>query len=316
MRTINQGQLLIIVDELSVQHPDHDPFLNAAYFHLWCIERYCNFPKICSTLHVSAEGRAVPREGGRNRFCLSPEEERVVEDFVQACRRGIGENLNPWVANCPDQQTNGCPHYDQPSQQYKGTLGHQLAITKLHYGGQGRINLRKVRENRAGYEGANIIRHLGDLSKEAELREFSRSHKNQNQLKSNPKTGRKFGTKRNIDESEYGQSSDCEIVQANKKPKLDTRDLDFDTTTSPSQGSLFKAADRRGSTTPEDESEGEIKLQLLAAQNRRRALEIEHAIATEDAFKFKLEKIYKKRARDEGDDDGDGDGSWIKRQRT
>lgn len=320
LRTINQGQLLIVVDELSVQHPNHDPFLNAAYFHLWCVERHCNFPKICATLHVSAEGRAVPKEGDKNKFCLSPEEEKVVEDFVQACangRRGIDGILNPWVATCPDQQTNGCSHYDQPSYQHNGTLGHQLAITKLHYGGQGRINLRKVREDRAGYEGANIIRHLGDLSKEAELREFSRSHKNQNQLKSNPKNVRIYGTKRDIDKYEDGQTLDDEIVQANKKPKLNTAELDFGTTTSPSQDSLPYSASRRQSTTPEDESEGEIKLQLLAAQKRRMALEIEHAKATEDAFKIKLEKINKKkRARYEVDDDGDEDGSEVKRQRA
>ena len=209
MRTINQGQYLLVLDELSVQHPDHDFFLNAAYFHLYCMERLCNFQEICAKMNVSAKGRDSRKEEGRkNRFCLTlGEEERVVEDFVKGCcangRRGNG--LNPWVAICPDEQTNGfCPHYEQPSLPYKGTLSHQLAVTKLHYGGRGRITLRKGREDRAGYEGANIIRHLGDLSKEAELREYSRTHRNQNQLKSNPKARRYYRG----DEIEEGEQSD------------------------------------------------------------------------------------------------------------
>ena len=189
MRTINQGQLLVIADELSIEHPDHDLYLNAAYFHLWCMERYCDFPAICASLDVTTKGRDSRKEPGRkNRFVLGDEEERVVEDFVVCSTNG---RRGAWVARCPDQQTSGfCPHYDPQSLTYKGTLCHQLTLTKLHYGGQGRINLRKDREEKAGYQGANIFRHLGDLGKEAELREFSRTHRNQNQLKEHPKTER------------------------------------------------------------------------------------------------------------------------------
>lgn len=413
-RTINQGQLLVIVDELSVQHPNHDHFLNAAYFHLWCMERFCDFPEICAKLNVSAKGRTARKEeGGKNKFCLSiGEEERVVEDFVEACangRRGTGGNSNPWVAHCPDQRTNGCPHFHQASLEYNGTLCHQLVITKLHYGGQGRLNLRKGREDRAGYGGANITNHLGDLSKEAELREYSRSHRNQNQLKPNPKTGRRYrangqsigeeeepndsnseptrprthqppavvsphqahGTKRNRDESEDGQNHDADLIPASKKPRsgpdfktpewdLDQsrkvgygnqqfeNTMDFDDedvcmagtpgmsprttitpksrrtrsqlsmrTTSLSRNCRSITTDRRWSTSSEDESEREIRMELLAAQKRRRALEIENVKATEDALEFKLEMIKKKkRAREEEDNDGDGPGSRVKRQRA
>ena len=215
--TINQGQLLVVLDELSVQHPDHDPFLNAGYMHLYCLERYCDFPEICSRLNVSAKGRPCHYEEGRkNKFRLSPEEVRVVEDFVEACCANVARGCNdaPWVAHlehCPDDQTNGCPHYDQPSHPYKGTLCHQLIVTKLHFGGRGRIHLREAREEKAGYRGANIIRHLGDLSEEAKLRAFSRSHKNQNQLKANPKTERRYRT----DDLEEEEQDYCSYSAAN-----------------------------------------------------------------------------------------------------
>ena len=223
--TINQGQLLIVVDELSVQHPDHDPFLNAGYVHLYCLERYCNFPKICSRLNVSAKGRPCHYEEGRkNRFRLSAEEVRVVEDFVEACCANVARGINetPWVAQleqCPDQETNGCPHYDQPSHPYKGTLCHQLIVTKLHFGGRGRIHLREAREEKAGYRGANIIRHLGDLSEEAKLRAFSRLHKNQNQLKANPKTERRYRTDDlEEEEQDYCNYSGVNLSQTHEPP--------------------------------------------------------------------------------------------------
>ena len=225
--TINQGQLLVVLDELSVQHPDHDPFLNAGYVHLYCLERYCNFPEICSRLNVSAKGRPCHYEEGRkNRFRLSTEEISVVEDFVEACCANVarGSNKAPWVAqleHCPDQETSGCPHYDQPSHPYKGTLCHQLVVTKLHFGGRGRIHLREAREEKAGYKGANIIRHLGDLSEEAKLRAFSRSHKNQNQLKANPKTERRYRTddmEEEEEEKNYCNYSGANLSQTHEPP--------------------------------------------------------------------------------------------------
>ncbi|KAL9136870.1 MAG: hypothetical protein Q9175_001919 [Cornicularia normoerica] len=421
MRTINQGQLLVVVDELSVQYPDHDPYLNAAYVHLWCIERYCNFREVCSRLNVSAKGRDCDYEEGRkNKFCLSLEEERVVEDFVEACcvnvRRGINEN--PWVANlgrCPDQQKNGCPHYVQPSLPYRGTLCHQLAVTKLHHGGRGRINLRQVRENRAGYMGASIIRHLGDLSKEAKLRTFSRAHRNQNQLKPNPKSRRHYrfdeiegeeqpdnshfgpvrarthqpsaivsshGTRRNRDEGDDGQTLDQDIVQAHKRPRhglelkipdwnLDQSSgvefenmVDFDAdhhgqdvcmtgtpgasprttltpksrrtpsqlqmiTTSRPQDGRFTTINGVRSTISEDESEGKIELEILAARKKRRTLEIEEAKDNEKECRLRKLKLQKaigmKRAREErekgeeeaekDDDDDGGDGTEPKGKR-
>lgn len=262
MRTINQGQLLVVADELSVQYPDHDFFLNAAYFHLYCIERFLNFPEICAKLNVSAEGRNARKEEKRkNRFCLSlGQEESVVQDFVEANRSSNSQPItdrrriggNPWVAHLPRPVSEWLPSPDQSSLPYKGTLSHQLFLTKLHYGGRGRINLRKNREARAGYEGSNITRHLGDLKKEAKMRQYSRRHKNQNQLKTDPKTERWYraddeaeeeeqhsepsrpqrhqppavigpnqahGTKRDRDEPEGGQTLDQDIAQAHKKPR-------------------------------------------------------------------------------------------------
>ena len=393
--TINQGQLLVVLDELSVQHPDHDPFLNAGYMHLYCLERYCNFPEICSRLNVSAKGRPCHYEEGRkNKFRLSAEEERVVEDFVEACCANVarGSNDAPWVAqleHCPDDQTNGCPHYDQPSHPYKGTLCHQLIVTKLHFGGRGRIHLREAREEKAGYRGANIIRHLGDLSEEAKLRAFSRSHKNQNQLKANPKTERRYrtddleeeeqdycsdtgvnlsrtyeppatpslwDTKINRDELNDGHAFGQNIVQSYERPRqgvefktpawnlgqlsaieLDSlMDLDGDqdacmvdapgssphTMLTPSSSRtrfrdglvaprIGRSASVKGlrPAISEEESERELELEILAAQKKRRQLEIDQALDDEREIRIRKSKLQKakaqKRTWQEGEEDYD-----------
>ena len=349
MRTIGQGQYLVVMDE-SVQYPHHDPFLNAAYMHLWCMERYCNFEVICANLNVSAKCRdARLEEGRKNRFCLGTEEERVVEDWVGAFRAYSKHQFGgkPWVTTaCPDQP-DGCPHYDSPSVEYRGTLCHQLTVTKLHCGGQGRINFRIGREDRAGYKGANITRHLGDLNKEAELREFSRCHKNQNQLKPNPKTERYYRIDREgsneeeqthyRDEHDDGQTSDDDMVHAPKKPKFKLPVWDEDRENCPaytpevSPRTMLDSKPQRtyqklqvpAATAPmnarftpithlqltrfEDDSEGEIELEIIAAQRRRRLLEIEDAKDREKECrlrKLKLQEASKRmRSREGGDDE-------------
>ena len=350
MRTIGQGQYLVIMDELSVQYPHHDPFLNAAYMHLWCMERYCNFEVICANLNVSARGRdARLEEGRKNRFCLGTEEERVVEDWVEACRACSKHQFGgkPWVTTaCPDQP-NGCPHYDSPSVEYRGTLCHQLTVTKLHYGGQGRINLRIGREDRAGYKGANITRHLGDLNKETELREFSRCHKNQNQLKPNPKTERHYradgeGSDEEEqahygDEHDDGQISDDDVVQAPKKPnfKLPVWDEDQENypacapevsprtmltprpqwthqklqarAASPPTNSRFTPTNNLQLTRSDDESEGEIELEIIAAQRRRRFLEIEDAKDREKECRLRKLKLQEASKKKRSREGGDDD---------
>ena len=347
MRTIGQGQYLVLMDELSVQYPHHDPFLNAAYMHLWCMERYCNFEVICANLNVSAKCRdARLEEGRKNRFCLGTEEEKVVEDWVGACRAYSKHQFGrkPWVTTaCPDQP-NGCPHYDSPSVEYRGTLCHQLTVTKLHYGGQGRINLRIDREDKAGYQGANITRHLGDLNKETELREFSRCHKNQNQQKPNPKTERHYladGEESNeeeqahyTDEHDDGQISDDDMVQAPKKPKFKLPKWDEDrenfpartpevsprtmltpkpqwnhqklqvTTASPPMNGQFTPINNF-QLTRSDESEGEIELEIIAAQRRRRLLEIEDAKDREKECRLRKLKLQEANKKKRSREEGD-----------
>ena len=348
MRTIGQGQYLVVVDELSVQYPHHDPFLNAAYMHLWCMERYCNFEMICANLNVSAKCRdARLEEGRKNRFCLGTEEERVVEDWVEACRAYSKHQFGgrPWVTTaCPDQP-NGCPHYDSPSVEYRGTLCHQLTVTKLHCGGQGRINLRIGREDRAGYKGANITRHLGDLNKESELREFSRCHKNQNQLNPNPKTERYYrvdkegsneeGQTHYRDEHDDGQTSDDDMAQAPNKPKFKLPVWDEDqkncractpevsprTMLNPMPQWTHQKLQVPAATAPtnaqftpithlqltrfEDESEGEMELEIIAAQRRRRLLEIEDAKDREKECRLRKLKLQEASKRKRSREGGD-----------
>ena len=310
--------------ELSVQHPDHDHFLNAAYFHLYCIERFLNFPEICAKLNVSAEGRDARKEKNRkNRFRLGlSEEEKVVQDFVEANGSSNSQSAsnirviggNPWVAHLPR------PSPDQSSLPYRGTLSHQLVLTKLHYGGRGRINLRKNREDKAGYEGSNITRHLGDLRKEAELRQYSRTHKNQNRLKP-PQAQKKLrqkipkyqtrraglGTDEFVDPPDIdGDHQDVRMATPSETSPRTTRTPK----SRPVQNHRYASIHGLPSTMSEDQSDDEIALEILAAQRRRRALEIEDAKDKEKELKLKLQKAEKRKRVEDGAD------SIGKRQRV
>ncbi len=124
--TINQGQYAVIFDELTADNPGHDPFLNAGWVHLYCLERFCNFPKICRSLNVQVEKRNFKHESskfnkGNNRMRLDKIRgvDTAVESFIETCRQG----------GLP----NGYPRFDsrdREGQPYEGTLLHKMCLKK------------------------------------------------------------------------------------------------------------------------------------------------------------------------------------------
>ena len=183
--TINQGMYAVIFDELSADHPNHDPFLNAGWVHLYCLERFCNFPKICRRLNVQSEKRTFPREGSKNKGnnCMRLDKvrgvEELVEKFVKVCRQGISPPQYPQF----DLR-------DRQGQPYENTLCHRLCLQKQQ-GQPSAVNRQEAaREQAAGRTGATLKHHLGNLVIEAPIRQTTRSHKNQNQLIANPRQRR------------------------------------------------------------------------------------------------------------------------------
>ena len=216
--TINQGTYAVIFDEISTDHPDHDPFLNAGWVHLYCLERFCNFPKICRCLNVQSEKRTLPLEGSKSKGnnCMRLDKVRgvdeLVERFIKVCRQGV---LAPMYPRFDVRDNEGQP--------YEGTLCYRMCLKKQQAQPSAVNRQEAVREQVAGRKGATLKHHLGNLVIEAPIRQTTRGHKNQNQLVANPRQRRFYKHGRVGNESEddactYSNHAD-DGEDGNEKPR-------------------------------------------------------------------------------------------------
>lgn len=199
--TIDKGQFIVMFDELSEIHPNHDPYLTAGYVHLYCLERFLDFPKICATLNVQTEKRRFDKET-KNLMRLDPKQvEEEADGFIETCREARSRR--------PD----GYPGYKERSdvtgKPYEGTLTHRMHLAKLTNRSSSINKQEAAREKAAGQKGGSLGSHLGDLVLATTLRQSTRKHKKQNQLVANPQQKRKYKGDGVIDGGEDG-SNDVE----------------------------------------------------------------------------------------------------------
>lgn len=82
-RTIRKGDFRVAFDE----HPTNkqkDPFHNAAYTHLFCLEKFLDFPQICKTFDVRPDTRVLKE--GKNKMAITRDHksmEAIVLEFIQ-----------------------------------------------------------------------------------------------------------------------------------------------------------------------------------------------------------------------------------------
>ena len=187
--TINQGQYAVAFDERSASHGNLDPFIVSGYVHLYCLEKFLDFPIICATLNIKPDNRCLPFE----KYGVSPmrlattyekeilkpsHEESLVEAFITSCR---DRTLTDYPSPCLSSSNHPNPH-QQSQRAYEGTLCHRLSLHKLRTETRALSRQRRKRELRAGYSGSSLAAHLGDLEMEKDLRRRTRKHGNQNQL--------------------------------------------------------------------------------------------------------------------------------------
>lgn len=84
---ISAGHLRVAFDENSRVSPNHNPQHNAGYVHLSCLERFLDFPRICTELIVKGEERVLSYGGlKRNRMILrTVQEVDIVDRFAKFC---------------------------------------------------------------------------------------------------------------------------------------------------------------------------------------------------------------------------------------
>ncbi|MCJ1379522.1 hypothetical protein MMC17_002623 [Xylographa soralifera] len=186
--TINQGHYRIAFDELTSTHEYHDPMHNAGYVHLYCFEKYLDFPKIVYDLNVQVDQRILPLEPKRrngllyqtnNRMIVSTQGElNIATEFVDYC-------------NQHGQAPAGYPHHSirnvnpTPGQMgHEGTLVHRLWQMKIRHD-HGTITSAQKR----GAKASTGVSHMGNLEIEDYERGKTRKRENQVVRKENPKKG-------------------------------------------------------------------------------------------------------------------------------
>ena len=180
---INQGHLRLCFDELwHLNNKDFhtDPFHNAGYVHLNCLERHLDFPQLCHDLPIMVDKRHLPLEpGSRNRMRISP---------CHIASKRLQKIASTFLDQCENQTLVGYPTGARP---HEGSLVWRLMQVKV----QARTNLRRL----GTIKPSHGLVHLGDLEVEFATRNLTRKPEYQSfKQKGEPgtKSGRPKGKSR------------------------------------------------------------------------------------------------------------------------
>jgi hypothetical protein len=133
--SIRKGFFRVAFDEHTALGRQIDPYHCAGFVHLFCLEKFCDFPRICRDLIVLPDQRILPE--GRNKMAVTRDHEEMVEvarTFIQSSQK-----MMPW--------------------DYEQTLCFQLTSKHLELEPTVRVT---TRNNRGGN---HIGLHKGDLDK-------------------------------------------------------------------------------------------------------------------------------------------------------
>ena len=131
---------------------------NAGYVHLYCLERFFDFPHICSSLQVLVENPHLPKEPrGKNKMRLSCDaKSHEAEKFIRSCET--------------HRLSKHYPHFSTPNRPHQITLNLRRYVK--HVAAQPRL-VKQAREERSS-KLSMVDRHLGDLAVETEYRRQTR----------------------------------------------------------------------------------------------------------------------------------------------
>ncbi|KAI9808171.1 MAG: hypothetical protein M1825_004628 [Sarcosagium campestre] len=120
--SIRVGEYRMCFDEQSWKGEPVDPFLNAGYVHLYCLERFLNLPTIIRDLNVMIDERRLELEkNGVNRMALTGRHiVREANEFFEPCQRG------GFPTEYPQLDAQGIRPYPE-------SLCHRLHIVRLNF---------------------------------------------------------------------------------------------------------------------------------------------------------------------------------------
>lgn len=168
--TILKGQARVCISEFDDEHGNWlNPFHNAGYVHLFCLERQTNFIELCDDfpgITVIPETRSLAHEPPattnmrvNNPMALNDVEQAVVAEWLME----IGSRWNNFKFLHPDQTLR--PKFELADED---TLRYRL--TKAHMDNRQLRSMQTKRKRDAGERvTAHLNEHVGDLSKQVAL---------------------------------------------------------------------------------------------------------------------------------------------------
>ncbi|EMR84567.1 hypothetical protein BcDW1_6796 [Botrytis cinerea BcDW1] len=142
--TIHKGHYRVAFDEQSSDPLITDPFHNAGHVHLYCLEKFLDFPFLCANFNVRPDDRILPE--GRNKMAITRDHLEMKKDVSKFIRRA--------ERNFAHQSTIA----PRNSYSYENTLSYTLTAKALELEPPNRQRFRDNRPN------ANSIdKHMNNL---------------------------------------------------------------------------------------------------------------------------------------------------------
>ncbi|KAI9675531.1 MAG: hypothetical protein M1829_003335 [Trizodia sp. TS-e1964] len=149
---IRVGQYRVAFDENAGRITKYDPFINAGYVHLFCLERFLDFPQIVRDFNISTDNRVLQHEpNGINRMALSGAVAAAADKFF---RRVRADNV---PSTYPNHEVYAADLSRKP---HEGTLTHKLNVVKLDDESPARYRIRSNRGTRPTHQ----TEHLGNIA--------------------------------------------------------------------------------------------------------------------------------------------------------
>ncbi|KAF2726963.1 hypothetical protein EJ04DRAFT_570807 [Polyplosphaeria fusca] len=158
--TILHGHYRVAFDEKWHRDRENsDPFLVAGYVHLYCMERFLDFPDICKYADVEVDTRQLTNEpNGKFAASLAGQPEcGIAQDFVERCRRGKDSlRKSEYFHNYPEHKS----FRKGEAKPYKDT---QLAfwMTKIKADTRPAAQIRQFMNR--GLKDTHLLANMGDL---------------------------------------------------------------------------------------------------------------------------------------------------------
>jgi hypothetical protein len=153
--SILHGHYRVAFDETWHKYGENaDPYMCAGFAHLYCMERFLNFPDVCRRADVEVDCRALTNEP-KGKFAGglggSPEV-NIARNFVERCKAGRVKEVIP---NYPDHNEY---KLGEPKP-HKQTLTYVMTDEKCKH----RPRAQKKQFEERGLKASHIMVHKGDL---------------------------------------------------------------------------------------------------------------------------------------------------------